>query len=152
MPFKIPSFDESRDFVVAFGKALFSFANFGSRKSWHGRKATYLTGAVTQLHAHADSVQRDAHPVTAGDGRPIEAWGQAVGVERKGATAAHKAAAGRVRGIGATPVTSGLQLRHEASGLIFEIQNTTAIPGAPGVDGFVDADIIASADALNAGK
>lgn len=152
MPFKIPSMDETRDLAVAFLKALFNFANVSSRKSWHGRKATYLAGVVTQLHAHADSAQRDAHPLTAGDGPPIAAWGDAVGVPRKGATPARKAAAGRVRGTGTTPVTAGLQLRHEASGLIFQIENGATIPGAPGVDGFVDCDIVASQDAGSVGS
>ncbi|HEX6022564.1 MAG TPA: baseplate J/gp47 family protein [Solirubrobacter sp.] len=152
MPFKIPSQDETRAFLVAFKKALYPTQNVGSRKSWHGRKVTYLAGAVTQLHAHADSAQRDAHPLTAGDGPPIAAWGDAEGVPRKGATPAHKAAAGRVRGTGGTAVTSGLQLRHEASGLIFEIENGATIPGAPGVDGFVDCDIIASANAGSIGS
>lgn len=152
MPFKIPSMDEARDFIVALGRSLFPFANLGSRRSWHGRKATYFAGGVTQLHAHADSAQRDAHPLTAGDGPPISAWGDAMGVARKGATPAHRAAAGRVRGSGGTPVTSGLQLRHEPSGLIFEIQNAAAIPGAAGVDGFVDCDIIASESAGSVGS
>lgn len=152
MPFKIPSMDETRDFIVALGKALFPFANLGSRRSWHGRKATYLAGAVTQLHAHADSAQRDAHPLTAGDGPPIAAWGDAENVPRKGATPARRSASGRVRGTGGTPVTSGLQLRHESSGLIFEIENSAAIPGAPGVDGFIDCDIVASKDAGSVGS
>lgn len=152
MPFKIPSMDETRDFVVALGKSLFAFANLGSRRSWHGRRATYLSGAVTQLHSHADSAQRDAHPLTAGDGPAIAAWGEAMSVPRKGATPARKSAAGRVRGTGATPVTAGSQLRHEASGLIFEIENSTAIPGAVGVDGFVDADIVASESAGSVGS
>lgn len=152
MPFKIPSMDETRAFVVALGKALFPRANLGSRRSWHGRKATYFAGGVTQLHAHADSAQRDAHPLTAGDGPPIAAWGDAVSVPRKGATPARMAAAGRVRGTGTTPVTAGLQLRHEASGLIFEIENGATIPGAPGADGFVDCDIVASQDAGSVGS
>ncbi len=152
MPFKIPSMDETRDFVVALGKSLFAFANLGSRRSWHGRRATYLAGAVTQLHAHGDSAQRDAHPLTAGDGPPIAAWGEAVGVPRKGATPARKSAAGRVLGTGTTSVPVGAQLRHEESGLIFEIQNSAAIPGAVGVDGFVDADIVASESAGSVGS
>lgn len=152
MPFQIPSMDQARDFIVALGKALFPKANIGSRRSWHGRKATYLAGAVTQLHAHGDSAQRDAHPLTAGDGPPIAAWGDAVNVPRKGATPARASAAGRVRGTGGTAVTAGLQLRHEASGLIFEIENNATIPGAPGVDGFVDADIVASEDAGSVGS
>jgi uncharacterized phage protein gp47/JayE len=152
MPFKIPNMEETRDFLVAMGKALFPFANIGSRRSWHGRKTTYHAGAITQLHAHADSAQRDAHPLTAGDGPPIAAWGDAAGVPRKGATPAHRAAAGRVRGTGGTAATSGLQMRHEASGLIFEIQNSAVIPGAPGVDGFVDCDIIASESSGSVGS
>lgn len=152
MPFKIPSMDEARDFIVAFGKALFPFANIGSRRSWHGRKATYLAGAITQLHAHADSAQRDAHPLTAGDGPPIALWGDAEGVPRKGATPAHKAAAGRVRGAGGTLVPAGRQMRHEESGFIYEIQNSATIPGPVGVDGFVDCDIIASASAGSVGS
>jgi uncharacterized phage protein gp47/JayE len=152
MPFKIPSMDETRDFVVALGKSLFSFANIGSRKSWHGRRATYLAGAVTQLHAHGDSAQRDSHPLTAGEGPPISAWGEAVGVPRKGATPARRSSAGRVRGTGTTPVPAGTQLRHETSGLIFEIENSAVIPGAPGVDGFVDADIVASESAGSVGS
>lgn len=152
MPFKFPSMEECRDFIVAHGKALFGFANLGSRRSWHGRRATYLAGAVTQLHAHGDSAQRDAHPLTAGDGPPIAAWGEAVGVPRKGATPARKSAAARVRGTGTTTVLAGTLMRHEASGLIYEIENSATIPGAVGVDGFVDADIVASASAGSVGS
>jgi len=152
MPFKIPSMDETRDFVTALGKALFGFANFGSRRSYHGRKATYLAGAVTQLHAHVDSVQRDIHPLTAGDGKPINDWGEAVGVPRKTATPARKSAAARIRGTGTSTVASGTQLRHESSGLIFEIETNVTIPGAPGVDGFFDADIAASEAAGSVGS
>lgn len=145
MPFKLPSLSESRDFIVALGKALFPRANFGSTRTYHGRRATYIAGATTQLHAHVDSVARDAHPKTAGDGKPINDWGDAVGVPRKTATPARKAAAGRVRGAPTGVQSIGDLLRHEESGLIFELASNVTIPGGGGdPDSFVDADIVAS--------
>lgn len=153
MPFKIPSLSETRDFVTALGKALFPSQNFGSRRSYHGRRATYISSAVTQLHAHADSVARDAHPLTAGDGPPINAWGDAAGVARKTATPARKAAAGRVRGSATSTASIGAQLRHEESGLIFELASNVTIPGILGdPDSFVDADIVASEAAGSVGS
>lgn len=146
MPFRVPSLDETRDFVVALGKALFPTRNFGSRRSYHGRRSTYISGAVTQLHAHVDSAARDAHPKTAGDGKPINDWGDATGVARKTATPARKASAGRVRGEAGATASIGDLLRHEASGLQFELASNVTIPGTIGVDpeSFVDADIVAS--------
>ena len=145
MPFKIPSLDESRDFIVALGKALFSGLDFGSRRSYHGRRSTYLAGAVTQLHAHVDSVARDAHPLTAGDGKPINDWCDTVGVVIKVATPARKAAAGRVRGSATSTASIGDLLRHEESGLMFELASNVTIPGIiSDPDSFVDANIVAS--------
>lgn len=152
MSFKIPSQDETRAFIVELGKALFPTANYGSRQSFHGRRATYFAGGVTELHAHVSSALLDAHPATAGDGPPINSWGDAMEVPRKGATPARKAAAGRVRGTGGSTAAGGTQLRHEASGLIFEIENGITIPGAPGVDGFIDADIVASESSGSVGS
>jgi uncharacterized phage protein gp47/JayE len=146
MPFQIPSLSATRQFIAALGKALFPGLNFGSTRSYHGKWTTFLSGAVTQLHFHADSAQQDLHPLTAGDGKPINDWGSAVGVERKGATPARKSAAGRVRGGAGKTVSAGLQLQHPQSGLLFEIANPTdlTIPGVSGVDpdSFVDADIV----------
>ncbi len=145
MPFDLPALSDTRDLVVALGKALFPALNFGSTRSYHGKLSTFLSGAVTQLHFHVSSAQLDLHPLTAGDGKPINDWGAAVGVPRKDATAAFKLAAGRVRGAAGTPVAPGLQLRHPQTGLLFAIANPTAltIPGVVGVDpdSFVDADI-----------
>jgi uncharacterized phage protein gp47/JayE len=147
MPFPIPSLAETRDFVVALGKALFPNLNFGSLRSYHGKWSTYLSGAVTQLHLHADSAQRDLHPLTAGDGKPINDWGSAFGVERKSATPARKAQAGRVRGNAGATVAPGTQLKNPQTGLLFQIANATTvtIPGVSGVDpdSFFDADIAA---------
>jgi uncharacterized phage protein gp47/JayE len=147
MPFKVPSLDETRSFLAALGKALFSGLNFDSRRSYHGRRTTYIAGAVTQIHAHVDSAARDAHPKTAGDGKPINDWGDATGVPRKAATAARKAAAGRVRGAAGETALTGDLLRHEESGLLFELASNVTIPGVLGVDpdSFFDADIVASA-------
>ena len=146
MPFKVPSLDETRSFVVALGKALFQGLNFDSRLSYHGRRSTYIAGATTQIHDHVNSAARDAHPLTAGDGKPINDWGEATGVPRKAATPARKAAAGRVRGAAGETATVGLLLRHEESGFLFELNSNVTIPGVLGVDpdSFVDADIVAS--------
>lgn len=144
MPFTIPTLDDTRAFLVALGRALFPSLNFGSRRSYHGRKTTYLAGAVTQLHAHADSVQRDAHPLTAGPGKPINDWCFAVGVTPKSATPARKSGAGRVMGSATSTQAIGSQLVHNESGLTFQLASPVTIPGVitdPG--SFVDADIVA---------
>lgn len=144
MPFPIPSYDETRDFLMAFGRALFPWANFGSQRSYHGRRAAFAAGAVTELHSHVDYVGRNLHPVTAGDGEPINTWGDATGVERKSATPARKAHAGRVRGAAGATVVSGAPVRDETSGLLFAINQAVTIPGVAGVDpgSYVDADIV----------
>lgn len=143
MPFKLPSLDDSRDFLVALYRSLFPTANVGSRRSYHGRRATYLAGAITQLHAHVDSAQRDAHPLTAGDGKPILDWGNAVGVPKKTATPARQLAAGRVTGAATTTATAGLQLQHVNTGLLFKLNSNVTIPGIiTDPDSFADADIV----------
>lgn len=146
MPFDLQAMSDTRNLIVALGRALFPGLNFGSLQSYHGKWATFLAGAVTQINSHVDTAQRDLHPLTAGDGKPINDWGSAFGVPRKAATPARKSAAGRVRGEAAATVAPGAQLQHAQSGLIFQIANSTTvtIPGVAGVDpdGFVDADIV----------
>lgn len=145
MPFRIPSLSETRDLVVALGRAMFPSLDFSSRRSYHGRRSTYLAAAVTQIHAHVDGVARDAHPVTAGDGPPINNWGDATGVARKAATPSRKSAAGRVRGAPPSTAAIGALLRHDATGLLFELASNVTIPGILGdPDSFLDADIVAS--------
>lgn len=141
MPFQLPSLDETRDFIVALGKALFPSLNFGSRRSYHGRRATYISGAVTQLHDHVASAARDAHPKTAGDGKPINDWGDVTGVPRKTATPARKSSALRVRGLTGATASIGDLLRHEESGLLYELASDVTIPASPT---YVDADVVAS--------
>lgn len=145
MSFRIPSLSETRDLIVALGRALFPTLDFSSRRSYHGRRSTYLAAAVTQIHAHVDGVARDAHPLTAGDGQPINNWGDATGVARKAATPARKASAGRVRGSATSTAAIGSLLRHDATGLLFELASAVTIPGIiSDPDSFVDADIVAS--------
>lgn len=157
MPFPIPTLDKFRERLVAFGRALFPSADYGSLQSYHGRRATYISSAATSLHAHANSAQLDVHPLTAGEGKPINDWGEAVGVARKTATPARKSDAGRVRGAAGATVTSGEQLRDENTGLVYAVNQSVTIPGVFGVDpdSFVDADIVAidtgSATRINAG-
>jgi uncharacterized phage protein gp47/JayE len=160
MPFDLPALSDTRDLVVALGRALFPGLNFGSLLSYHGKWATFLAGAVTQLHFHVDSAQRDLHPLTAGDGKPINDWGAALRVDRKDASPARKSLAGRVRGEAGATVNPLEQLRHPQTGLLFQIANATiiTIPGVVGVDpdSFVDADIagvdVGSQTRLEAGQ
>lgn len=138
MAFSIPSLSETRDFLLAVGKALFPDRNYGNVRSYHSKRATFLAAAVSQLHAHITSVQDDVIPITAGDGAPINRWGEIVGVERKSATPSRKAAALRVYGTAATPVDIDEELVHQSSGLVYQIA-ANAIVGAAG---FVDCDIV----------
>lgn len=143
MPFTIPSMDRLRDLIVAVGKNLFRRSNFGSRRSYHGRKATFLSASVSSLHAHVDSAQRDVHPLTAGDGKPINDWGEATGTGRKAATPARKANAARVRGSAGAVLPAESRLRYEAAGLLFETTTNGTVPGVAGVDpdSFTDVGI-----------
>lgn len=146
MPFDFNALDETRDLILALGRALFPQQNYGSRQGFYGKQATFLAGAVTQIAYAAATAQADLHPLTAGDGKPINDWGQVFGVARKGATPARKASAGRVRGNAGRFVDIGTQLRHATTGLVFMIANPAGItiPGTLGVDpdGFVDADLV----------
>lgn len=146
MPFDLPSLSDTRDLIVALGRALFPNLNFGSLLSYHGKWSTFLSGAVTQLHLHVDTAQSDLHPLTAGDGKPINDWGEALNVPRKDASPARKSAAGRVRGEAASTVDPATQLVHAQTGMIFAVANATivTIPGVAGVDpdSFVDVDIV----------
>jgi uncharacterized phage protein gp47/JayE len=139
MPFKIPSLSETRDFLLGVGKALFPDRNYGNLRSYHAKRATFLAAATTQLHSHVDTVQKDLHPLTAGDDGPIDDWGEVKGRFRKGATPARKAAAGRVRGVNGTGVDADEELVDLATGLRYKIANATSIPAAL----FIDADIVA---------
>ncbi len=139
MAFRIPSLSETRDFVIAVGKAVFPDRNYGNLRSYLARRATFLSAAVSQLHAHIAGVQDDVMPDTASDDGPIDRWGSIVGVDRKVATPARKAAAGRVYGTPATAVEAGEELVHQASGLRYQIATSTTVGGSE----YVDADIVA---------
>lgn len=158
MPFPIPSLSELRKNIVALGKALFPTLNFGSPRSFHGKRATFMAGSAAHILVAVDTAQRDLMPLTASDGKPINDWGSVVGVTRKSATPAKKSASGRVRGAAAATATSGLLLVHDATGLSFQLNQNVTIPGVFGVDpdSFVDADILAvstgSQTRLNAGE
>lgn len=140
MAFPIPSLSEMRDILIAVGRAVFPDRNYGNERSYHGKRATFLSAAVTQLHSHVDQVGKDVHPLTAGDNGPVDDWGEVKGIIRKGATPARKSAAGRVRGTAGTGVPANQELAH-SSGLRFKIANATAIPGVAPL--LVDADIVA---------
>lgn len=147
MPFPLLSLADFRARVAAHGKALYPGLNFASESSYHGKQSTFIAGAATELASHLLSAQRDLHPLTAGDGKPINDWGFATGVDRDGATPARAASCLRVRGSAGSSVLSGTQLRHPQTGLLFAISNPAGItiPGVAGVDpdSFFDADLVA---------
>lgn len=139
MPFKIPSLSETREFMIAVGKALFPDRNYGNARSYHSKRATFVAAGITQLHSHIDTVGKDVMPSTASDDVLDDGWGYIKGVTRKGATVSRKSGAARVRGTNGTAVPLNQELLHPASGLRFKIANATAIPATL----FVDADIVA---------
>lgn len=143
MPIDLATLAELREFVAAMGKATFSGLNFDVREAFHGKRATFIAGAGTHISAQVDSVGRDVHPLTAGEGKPIGDWGRALQVERKGATPARKSAAGRVRGNAGEVAPALSQLVHDETGLVFELEELATIPGVFGVDppSFVDVGI-----------
>lgn len=128
---------ETREMLLAVGKALFPDRNFGNLRSYHARRATFLAAATTQLHSHVETVKRHLMPTTQPDEDLDDGWGFVKDVARKGATSARKAAAGRVSGNSGTAVTQGLELVHQSSGLRFQIATATMVP----VSEVVDADI-----------
>lgn len=140
MAFEIPSLSETRDFLIALFKGMFPDRNTGALRAYHVKRLTVTAGATTQLHSHVQSAQDDVMPDTAGDGEPVERWGNINGTgARKGATGARKSAAARIRGTVGAPVTNGEELVHDSSGNTFAVNQSVTIPAA----GYFDADIIA---------
>ncbi len=152
MSFVIPTLSEARDFLIAVGRAVFPDRNYGTLKSYHSRRATFLAAAVTQLHAHIKSVQDDVMPDTAGDDGAIDRWGAILGIPRKSATPARKAAAGRVIGTPGTAVDAGDELTHESSGLRFKIKTSTTVGGGGTIDADIEAISTGSQTKLEAGQ
>lgn len=132
------SLKENATFLVELGKALLPGLNWASRTSSPARRANYIAGAVAQLDNGTDTARIELHPLTAPDGKPINDWGQTVGVDRKGATPARGTAAGRVRGAPGAVVTAGVQLLDNTTGLIFALASSGVIPAG----GFLDTDIV----------
>jgi uncharacterized phage protein gp47/JayE len=155
MSFKLPPMSQTREFLVALFKAVLPDRNVGTTRSAHYRRLTVTAAAATQIHKHVESVRNDVMPNRADD-VGITEWGEEVkGIPRKSATPARKTAAGRVRGLAAATATSGEQLIHESSGLLFTMNTNVTIPGAA-PNNYVDADIVAvstgSATRLKAGE
>lgn len=140
LAFQIPTFAQAREFLSSLGKALFPDRNYANAKSYHSRRAAFLAGAQSQLHAHIAKVQDDVMVDSASDDGPIDRWGAKVlGIPRKLATPARGSAVGRVRGVAATAVPFEEELIHEASGLLYKVAAAATVNGA----GYIDVDIVA---------
>lgn len=152
MPFPLPSLSKMRDLLLAIGKAMFPDRNFGNKRSYHARRATYVAAAATELHKHVDTAYKDLIPTLAGD-EGVDRWGGINGTgARKGATPARKSAAGRVRGAVGSTVTNGDELLHPSSGLRFKINQSVTIPVAEQFDADIVAIDTGSATRLTAGE
>lgn len=151
MSYQVPTYVQSEEFLVALFKAFFNDRNVGSKRSYHRYKLRVLSAAVTELHDHQVSAQKDVMPDSA-EGVFATRWGGIIGVERKSATAARKTDALRVRGtVGATALT-GEPLTHPASGLKFELGEDLVIPAAGYIDVTVQAVSTGSSTRLDAGE
>src|SRR5262245_33092203 len=97
MSYPIPKLTESEELLLAAFRSLFPDRNVGARRTYHRRRIQVLAMALTELHAHGESVQDDVMPDTA-TGPFAERWGGIAGTRRKGATPARKSDAYRVIG------------------------------------------------------
>lgn len=138
MSYQLPTLSEMHAFLNALTKMLDPDANVGSRYAprWKINRAT--AAVATDVHANASAVRDDVMPDTA-VGEMATRWGGIVGVDRKGATEARKSSALRVRGTVASAITTGDELVHAASGLRYQITETTTVP----VAGYIDVDVAA---------
>lgn len=152
MAWRLPSMSETREILLAVGKALFPEYNYGNLRSHLARRATFLAAATTQLHKHVDTLKRHLMPTTQPDEDLDDGWGFVKGVARKGATSARKAGAGRVRGANGTAVPLDEELVHQASGLRFKIATASMVPVAEVVDVDIEAIDTGSQTRLLAGE
>lgn len=137
MSYPTPSFDQAREWLRAFFQFLMPDRNV-SPLSLYGRIVTWIAGAMTDLHAHVDTSERDAMPDTA-EGAAADRHAGLWGITRKGATPARRPSSIRVTGTPTTAITSGEQLTDLATGLVYEL----ASGGVVGGGGYVDLDLVA---------
>lgn len=137
MSYPTPSFDQAREWLRAFFQFLLPDRNV-SPLSLYGRIVTWIAGAMTDVHAHVDTSERDAMPDSA-EGDAADRHAKLWGLERKGATPARRPSSIRVTGTPTTPITIGEQLTDLATGLVYEL----ASGGVVGGGGYVDLDLVA---------
>lgn len=139
MAFELPTLTKVRALMIAAGQAVFPDRNWGNAKSYHARRATFISAAVTQIIASLRDLLLDLFPTTARDGGGIQRWGKLFGVEQNAASPARKSAALRVRGTAGTLVPTDTELVH-TSALRFKVATGATIPG--GAE-YVDVDVVA---------
>lgn len=138
MPYSLPSLTETQAMLVAAFKAAFPDRSISSRFGFYWKLLRVFAGGITDLHAKQQASQRAVMPSTARGAELVE-WCNITGIKRKGATAARKSQALRLRGTNGSTTTIGDSLVHQPSGLRYQVGNTAIIP----VAGFIDVDVVA---------
>lgn len=138
MPWPIPSFAETRDFLIAAFSSRFPNKNVNKHGGIYKRQSVVALG-LTDAHYHIRQVGKDVMPDTADtfemQDRHLGIWG----VDRKGAVGASRSLALRVFGTVAAPVPAFEPMVHVASGLTYE----TRSGGVIGAAGHLDVDVAA---------
>lgn len=149
MALQIPDLDTIHARLVADYQARLPDMDV-SRHSDNYKRLRTVALAALALYYTARVIYDDLFPDTA-SGAALDRLGDIWGVTRKGATPATKADALRVTGTAASALTTGDELVH-ASGLRFQVNESTVIPAG----GSVDVDVLAidtgSQTRLNAGE
>lgn len=141
MAFTVPTQPQMRDMLLALFKTLFP-DRAASPARFFGKLMAWVAGAVTDVHYHVRSVERDVMPdTTAGAMLDRWLWILAPGGRRtrKAATAARKGDALRVTGTVGATVAVGDTLRDPATGILYELTEAGTIPAG----GYVDVSLAA---------
>lgn len=135
MPYDVMDLDEQTDQQVASYSNLLPDKNV-SRNSDNWKRIRAGAMATTDLHANIAVAWRDAMPDTARGAEQVR-WATAVGLTKRGATAASGDNAGRVQGTNGSSWTTSDVLVHK-SGLTFR----AAAGGTLGAPGFALVGIV----------
>lgn len=149
MAFRVPTFPEMHEILVALLKALLPTRDV-SRESFNWKFLGSFSGGVTDNHAHIDAVEKDGWPDTA-EGDALEHWGRLFIGDKLAATPSRKQNALRVVGVPGSAVPLNAVLTHE-SGLRFKINESNTVADIGRVDVDVVSLDVGSQTRINAGE